>query len=142
MAMARLCVSLLVLFLALATSEKIDGYATTKEIVSEGRGSAVISKGDKVTVHATGIVKETGKKFWSTKDQGQQPFTYDAGVGGVIVGWDQGCLGMKVGEVRKLVIPAKEGYGENGFPAWGIPKGGTLDFTIEVLKIHGKDAEL
>lgn len=30
-------------------------------------------------VHATGIVKETGKKFWSTKDAGQQPFTYQVG---------------------------------------------------------------
>ena len=37
-----------------------------------------------------------------------------AGVGGVIKGWDQGCLGMSVGETRKLVIPAEEGYGANG----------------------------
>lgn len=35
-------------------------------IESEGHG-ATIEKGDRVTVHATGIVKETGKKFWSTK---------------------------------------------------------------------------
>jgi hypothetical protein len=31
---------------------------------------------------------------------------------------------MKKGEVRKLVIPADEGYGAGGFPAWGIPPGG------------------
>ena len=61
------------------------------------------------------------KKFWSTKDAGQKPFTYQAGVGGVIKGWDQGCLGMQIGEVRKLRIPADEGYGAGGFPAWGIP---------------------
>ena len=36
----------------------------------------------------------------------------------VITGWDMGCLGMKVGEVRDLTIPAKEGYGKGGFPAW------------------------
>lgn len=48
----------------------------------------------------------------------------------------QGCLGMKLGEERELVIPAHEGYGANGFPAWGIPAGGTLNFTIEVLKIE------
>uniref|UniRef100_A0A7S3JMP9 peptidylprolyl isomerase n=1 Tax=Aureoumbra lagunensis TaxID=44058 RepID=A0A7S3JMP9_9STRA len=81
-------------------------------------------------------VKETGKKFWSTKDPGQKPFTYTAGVGGVITGWDQGCLGMKLGEIRELVIPASEGYGANGFPAWGIPPGGTLNFTLECLKIE------
>ena len=55
------------------------------------------------------VIKETGKKFWSTKDKGQQPFEYTAGVGGVITGWDQGCLGMKLNEVRKLNIPAEEG---------------------------------
>ena len=42
----------------------------------------------------------------------------------LLAGWDQGCLGMKKGEVRKLVIPADEGYGAGGFPAWGIPPGG------------------
>ena len=104
-------------------------------MVSEGQGEKVVSKGDSVTVHATGIVAETGKKFWSTKDPGQKPFTYNAGVNAVITGWDQGCLGMKLGEVRKLAIPAHEGYGARGFPAWGIPPNGGLNFEIEVLSI-------
>lgn len=42
-------------------------------------------------VHATGVVVETGKKFWSTKDVGQEAFQYQAGVGSVIKGWDKGC---------------------------------------------------
>ena len=108
----------------------IPGHATTYE------------KGDSVTVHATGVVQQTSQKFWSTKDPGQQPFSYKAGVGSVITGWDQGCLGAQLGEVRKLSIPAHEGYGENGFPAWGIPPGGGLDFTIEVLSINNQKAEL
>ena len=37
------------------------------------------------------------RKHRSTLDD-NSPFTYQAGVGGVIVGWDQGCLGMKIGE--------------------------------------------
>ena len=72
-------------------------------------------------VHATGTVKETSTKFWSTKDPGQQPFTYQAGVGGVIkgearvtsfqqkTGWDSGLLGAKLGETIMLDIPADEG---------------------------------
>ena len=48
-------------------------------------------------MHATGVVKETGKTFWSTKDPDQEPFTYQAGVGQVITGWDQGILGMTLG---------------------------------------------
>ena len=107
---------------------------TVFNILKEGSGTEV-KKGATVTVHATGVVKESGKKFWSTKDPGQEPFTYQAGVGQVIKGWDQGLLGMKLGESRQVIIPAAEGYGAAGFPAWGIPPGGTLDFTLEVLAI-------
>jgi peptidylprolyl isomerase len=116
---------------------ELPGYLTTYELVSEGSGAEIVSKGSSVTVHATGVVKESGYKFWSTKDPGQQPFSYKAGVGGVITGWDQGCLGMKLGEVRRLTIPSTEGYGANGFPAWKIPPKATLSFEIEVLKIKG-----
>ena len=87
----------------------IPGYATTMRTLQAGTG-AQVSKGDKVTVHAKGTVVESGKVFWSTKSPGQKPFTYDAGVGGVITGWDQGCLGMAIGEIRELNIPAHEGY--------------------------------
>merc|ERR1712224_893911 len=114
--------------------QALPGFKTTYQIKKPGQGDKV-SKGNTVVVHATGIVRETGKKFWSTKDPGQKPFEYQAGVGGVISGWDQGCLGMLEGEERELIIPADEGYGAAGFPAWGIPPGGTLNFTIEVLKI-------
>eukprot|EP00448_Togula_jolla_P008306 CAMPEP_0170606846 /NCGR_PEP_ID=MMETSP0224-20130122/20739_1 /TAXON_ID=285029 /ORGANISM="Togula jolla, Strain CCCM 725" /LENGTH=191 /DNA_ID=CAMNT_0010931973 /DNA_START=50 /DNA_END=625 /DNA_ORIENTATION=+ len=113
---------------------EIPGYKTTYQVLREGSGKEV-SKGARVTVHATGVVEETGKKFWSTKDPGQEPFTYKAGLGMVITGWDQGCLGMRVGEERRLVIPAAEGYGARGFPAWGIPAGATLSFTLECLKV-------
>ena len=54
---------------------------------------------------------------------------------GFLVGWDQGCLQMSVGETSRLVIPADEGYGPNGFPAWGIPGGATLVFEIEVVSM-------
>ena len=42
---------------------------------------------------------------------------------------------MQVGEERRVTIPADEGYGPQGFPAWGIPAGGTLEFELEVLSI-------
>ena len=117
--------------------QALPGFATTYKTIRPGSGEAV-SKGDTITVHATGIVQQTNKKFWSTKDAGQKPFQYQAGVGAVITGWDQGCLGMMLGEIRELCIPADEGYGQGGFPAWGIPPGGTLLFEIEVLEIKGK----
>ncbi len=110
---------------------------TTYTTTQEGAGERTVSKKDTVTVHATGVVKETNKKFWSTKDpNGGGPFTYQAGVGAVITGWDQGCLGMRLGETRQLVIPGHEAYGDRGFPAWGIGPGATLLFTIECLEIR------
>jgi len=115
--------------------QSLPGYSTTYQIKTPGKAGKKVAKGSSVTVHATGVIKETGKTFWSTKDPGQEPFSYTAGVGGVITGWDQGCLGMEIGEVRELLIPAHEGYGTDGFPAWGIPPGGTLNFTLECLKI-------
>lgn len=56
-----------------------------------------------------------------------------AGAGSVITGWDKGCLGMAMGEIRRIDIPAEEGYGARGFPAWGIPDNAGLIFEIEVL---------
>lgn len=107
-------------------------------VLHPGSGQAV-AKGQHVTVHATGSVLNadgTAKKFWSTKDPGQQPFTWQAGLGQVIAGWDQGVLGMNLGETRMIYIPAKMGYGANGFPAWGIPANADLQFEIECLKIQ------
>ena len=54
----------------------------------------------------------------------------------VISGWDAGCLGMGVGEVRRLSIPSREGYGPPGNPAGGIPPDSDLTFEIELLSIE------
>jgi len=116
------------------TMERIPGFLSMRQIIKPGAGRTV-AVGNKVTVHATGSVKETGYKFWSTKDAGQKPFEVPAGLGRVITGWDQGVLGMQINEVRLLEIPATEGYGPGGFPAWKIPANATLIFEIEVLSI-------
>ena len=52
----------------------------------------------------------------------------------VIKGWDQGLIGMCVGEKRKLVIPSDMGYGSRGSPP-KIPGGATLVFEVECLEI-------
>lgn len=63
------------LLAVVVNSIDIAGVKTTYEIITPGSG-AKVTKGATVTVHATGTVKETNKKFWSTKDAGQKPFTY------------------------------------------------------------------
>jgi len=107
-----------------------------KEVLRPGTG-AHVKKGDQITVHCTGSQQETGAKFWSTKDPGQKPFTFQVGLGKVIAGWDEGCLTMAKGEISKLTIAGHKGYGPQGFPAWGIKPNATLIFEIEILQING-----
>ena len=57
----------------------------TKTTSKQGNGQ-LPRKGDKITVHCTGIVAATNKKFWSTKDPGQEPFSFNVGLGEVIRG--------------------------------------------------------
>eukprot|EP00931_Biecheleriopsis_adriatica_P073490 TRINITY_DN47769_c0_g1_i1.p1 TRINITY_DN47769_c0_g1~~TRINITY_DN47769_c0_g1_i1.p1 ORF type:complete len:198 (-),score=47.01 TRINITY_DN47769_c0_g1_i1:31-624(-) len=114
---------------------EIPGCATTYWILKEGDPVRTISKGCKVIVHATGVVKKTGKTFWSTRDDPRGPHMFLAGAGKKVVGWEEGCLGMKIGETRKLLVPSKEGYGAHGLPEWGISPHTDLEFTIECLDI-------
>ena len=54
---------------------------------------------------------------------------------------DSRLLGMRKGEVRELLIPGDEGYGEEGFPDWGIGPNATLNFTLECLSIKPPPAK-
>ncbi|KAG0453655.1 hypothetical protein HPP92_024959 [Vanilla planifolia] len=92
-------------------------------------------KGDRVKVHYRGTLTD-GSVFDSSYERGD-PIEFELGSGQVIKGWDQGLLGMCVGEKRKLKIPAKLGYGAQGSPP-KIPGGATLVFDTELVAVNGK----
>lgn len=75
-------------------------HRTVFKIIEPGFGPAV-SVGARVTVHAIGVITESGRLFWSTTAAGQEPYTFRAGVGEVIEGWDKvwppPCLFMGCG---------------------------------------------
>jgi FKBP-type peptidyl-prolyl cis-trans isomerase FkpA len=65
----------------------------------------------------------------------RSPFSFVLGAGGVIRGWDQGIVGMKVGGVRQLVIPPELAYGAQGAGNGAIPPNATLLFEVELLGV-------
>lgn len=87
--------------------------------------------GNQLSMHYTGTLQSDGTKFDSSVDR-NEPFKFQLGVGQVIKGWDEGIVGMCVGEKRKLVVPPELGYGDQG-AGDVIPGGATLVFDIELI---------
>jgi FKBP-type peptidyl-prolyl cis-trans isomerase len=132
----------LIMCALLLTTLAVPAFAATEKTVITASGlqyiDVVVGKGAspvagrQVKVHYTGTL-DNGKKFDSSEDR-NVPFTFVIGVGQVIPGWDEGVMSMKVGGKRKLIIPAKLGYGARG--AGGvIPPNATLHFDVELLDV-------
>jgi FKBP-type peptidyl-prolyl cis-trans isomerase FkpA len=103
----------------------------------QGTGE-VAAQGNLVEVLYTGWFYDAsrqdqkGPQFDSTT--GRTPFAFTIGASQVISGWDQGVVGMRVGGLRRLVIPPSLAYGDrrNG----PIPPNATLVFEIELLTVQ------
>jgi peptidylprolyl isomerase len=83
----------------------------------------------KYTVHYTGWLHD-GTKFDSSVDRGA-PIDFFQGAHRVILGWDDGFDGMRVGGKRRLFIPWQLAYGEAG--RGKIPPKADLIFDIELI---------
>ncbi len=64
--------------------------------------------GNKVKVHYTGKL-EDGTVFDSSRDR--EPFELTLGGSQVIPGFEQGILGMTVGQTKKVTLPPEKAYG-------------------------------
>lgn len=104
--------------------------ANNKNDVKNVAGEAA-KNGDTVFVHYTGSLKD-GTKFDSSLDRGQ-PLEVALGSGRVIKGFNDGILGMKIGEKKRIVISPEDGYGNR--QAGSIPPNSTLIFDVELLEI-------
>lgn len=122
------------------TIQITDGLAA--RILQEGSGDPA-EVGEIAVVHYTGWLYDEsaennhGDKFDSSVDR-DQPFSFMLGAGRVIKGWDQGVVGMKVGERRELTIAPEMGYGDRG-AGNVIPPGATLVFEVELLERQGTE---
>ena len=99
---------------------------------------AEAANGQQLTVHYVGWLynatqpDQKGARFDSSI--GGTPFSFTLGIGQVISGWDRGLVGMKVGGLRRLVIPPSLGYGS--FRSGPIPPNATLVFEVELLGLQ------
>lgn len=95
--------------------------------VKVGEGEEV-QPGDCVAALYYGTLAKDGTKFDGNYDSGN-PIEFS--LNGVIQGWTDGLPGMKVGGVRRLVIPAAQAYGAQ--ERSGIPANSDLVFEVEIV---------
>ena len=88
-----------------------------------------VPPGGEVEVFYTGWLLD-GTIFDSAAQRGE-PISF--ALGRVVAGWQQGIPGMKVGGVRKLVVPPELGYGAKGQDK--IPPNATLVFEVQLVSI-------
>ena len=102
-----------------------------------GTGAEAVD-GKVVTVnYAVWLFSTTGTDNKGTLVQtsvGGAPFTFTLASGGAIPGFDRGVVGMKVGGVRRLVVPPALAYGATGNQ--GIPPNANLIFEVELLSVQ------
>jgi len=102
-------------------------------------GGDTATNGRRLTVHYTlwlyNPSGQDGKGRQIQTSTGGAPFTFTLGVGGVISGWDRGVPGMRVGGLRRLVLPPEFAYGSAGSPP-DIPPNATLVFEIDLQSMQ------
>jgi FKBP-type peptidyl-prolyl cis-trans isomerase len=93
-----------------------------------GTGTTAVT-GSSATVSYTGWLYDTGKPFGKGTqfDTGSFPFVVGTGV---IQGFSQGVIGMKVGGQRRVIIPPELAYGGSPPSGSSIPVNATLVFEI------------
>lgn len=69
---------------------------------------ATVEKGDLIRVHYKGRFKN-GTVFDSSEPD--SPIQFKVGEGDLIKGFEQGVIGMSVGEEKEVMVSAEEGYG-------------------------------
>lgn len=111
------------------------------EIIQQGSGN-VADTGNYVTVNYTGATMK-GVKFDSNTDSTfghMEPYSFVAGSGQMIRGFDEAVLMMQKGTKLRVYIPSMMGYGQNGNPP-RIKPFENLVFDLEMLDIAEKAPE-
>jgi len=101
------------------------------ETLQEGAGPEA-RPGQSVRVHYVGKL-ENGEVFDTTRSTGS-PRLVTIGDKDQIKMWVEALPGMRVGEIRKMIVPPALGYGAKGRPP-AVPPHATLVFEVELIDI-------
>ena len=99
-----------------------------------------VKQGDKVKVHYHGKLTD-GSTFDSS--EGRSPLEFEVGSGAVIPGFDNGVMGMSVGDKKTLNIPADEAYGQRhqelvmDFPKERFPEDMNPEVGMQLMMNNG-----
>lgn len=115
-------------------STATDGLQTAT--VKKGHGKAA-ANGNTVRIAYTGYLASDGSIFdYATANHGSGSppyFEFQVGAQQAIQGFDEGVVGMKVGEERTVFIPSALGYGATG-SGTAIPPDSDLVFLLKRIK--------
>jgi FKBP-type peptidyl-prolyl cis-trans isomerase len=95
--------------------------------------SREVTVGDSITVNYRGWFASNGEIFDQSFNRGDSGFTFTVG-GQVIQGWNEGVIGMRLGEIRLLKVPYNKAYGEEDYGS--IPGKSDMFFYVELLKFN------
>jgi hypothetical protein len=108
-------------------------------VIKEGNGDKPVRSQQiytKYTFWTGGFPEDAGSNKIDSNTGLKEPFGVVVGVGKVIKGWDLALLDMKLGEVRRLVIPSAAGYGAEGAGNGKIPPDATLYYQVEIIYMN------
>lgn len=109
--------------------------------------ASIVEKWDSIAVDYVGTLEDGSLFDTSLEDKAKagnkynaarkyEPLRFTAGAGQMIPGFDEGVLGMKKGESKKLVLPPEKAYGDANDPKYNVP------MNIETFKLAGIDPEV
>lgn len=110
-----------------------EGEPPTELVIEDltvGDGAEVTDPAQTVKVNYVGVACSTGVTFDSSYAGEPVEFPLE----GVIPGWTEGLIGMKVGGQRLLGIPSELAYGSAGSPP-AIAPDEALWFVVELLEV-------
>jgi peptidylprolyl isomerase len=103
------------------------------QTVTAGTGTATVAAASAVTIAYKGWLAN-GEQFDASDSCCVAQDGHRLRANEYVPGFTDGLIGMKVGEVRKIVIPSRLGYGEQGAGA-DIPGGAVLVFEVRLISI-------